>query len=262
MREMAERAWFVLARALGGMLRSARYSEVRIVSSSGVHEVRKRRRPWAPILVALGAPLVRVLDTGVRVLPRREWEAREGAMYRDVHGAAVRAEADGTLVLPHLGGETLASILDDAEVDGTERARAIELAAVALADFHARGFSHGDAMAENVVVDLDAGVARWFDFETVHDARRSIDWRRADDLRALLATCLLRTERAALAETIARVLDAYGDDRLTPLVAASFVTPLRRALIFHLGQAPLDYRTFREIGRVLGVRVGEGSGRG
>ena len=50
-----------------------------------------------------------------------------------------------------------------------------------------------DAMAENVLVDLDAGVARWFDFETVHEASRPQIWRRADDVRALLATCLLRT---------------------------------------------------------------------
>ena len=55
------------------------------------------------------------------------------------------------------------------------------------------GFTHGDAMAENVMVDLEAGVAHWFDFETIHDSRRPMAWRRADDVRALLVTCLVRT---------------------------------------------------------------------
>ena len=63
-------------------------------------------------------------------------------------------------------GETLATLLEDPELEESVRKRAIELAVVALAEFHHLGFTHGDAMAENVMVDLEAGVAHWFDFET------------------------------------------------------------------------------------------------
>jgi hypothetical protein len=48
--------------------------------------------------------------------------------------------------------------------------RAIGHAVIALAELHHLGFTHGDAMAENVTVDLEAGVARWFDFETIHES--------------------------------------------------------------------------------------------
>ncbi len=41
---------------------------------------------YAPLLVWLGGPLVRLLDTGVRVLPQREWEERERQLYRSLHG--------------------------------------------------------------------------------------------------------------------------------------------------------------------------------
>ena len=128
----------------------------------------------------------------------------------------IRIDADGTLVLPRLAGETLATLLEDPALDESVQRRAIELAVVALAELHRLGFTHGDAMAENVMVDLDAGVAHWFDFETVHDAGRPMAWRRADDVRALLATCLVRTAPERLAETLRLILDVYADDGRDP----------------------------------------------
>src|SRR5688572_31720171 len=47
----AERAYFVLCRALGWLLRSAKYSNVRIVRQQGAIQVRKRRRSYAPLPV-------------------------------------------------------------------------------------------------------------------------------------------------------------------------------------------------------------------
>jgi tRNA A-37 threonylcarbamoyl transferase component Bud32 len=132
------------------------------------------------------------------------------------------------------------------------RERAVTLATLALAEFHRRGFTHGDAMAENVLIDLDAGVARWFDFETVHDESRPIDWRRADDVRALVATCLLRTIRKRRAKILRLIVDGYADERLTRLLAASFAPVVRRPLVFHLAQAGLSFQCFREIASLLG----------
>jgi tRNA A-37 threonylcarbamoyl transferase component Bud32 len=173
------------------------------------------------------------------------------------------------LVLPCLGGKTLASLLEDPELEESVRKRAIERAVVALAEFHHLGFTHGDAMAENVLVDLEAGVAHWFDFETTHDSSRPMAWRRADDVRALLVTCLVRTSPEKLAETLQFILDVYGDlsrrsceaakadEGVTGPLATSFTTVLRRPLTFHLGQAALSFEYFREIARLLRERVGE-----
>jgi hypothetical protein len=256
-RELAERAYYLLCLGLGRLLRSGRYSKARIVNEDGELRVRKNRLFYAPLLVWVGGPLVRILDTGARVLPQRDWEERERLIYRSLRGTSIRIDADGTLVLPCLAGETLATLLDDPELEEPVRKRAIERAVVALAEFHAQGFTHGDAMAENVLVDLEAGVAHWFDFETMHDSSRPTAWRRADDVRALLATCLVRTVPEKRAETLQLILDVYADEGVTRVLAGSFTSVLRRPLSFHLAQAGLSFQSFREIARLLRARLGE-----
>jgi serine/threonine protein kinase len=244
---LVERAYFLLCLSFGRLLRSAKYSEAHII---GEH-VRKRRRFYAPLLVSMGAPLSRILNTGVLVLPQRAWEEREREIYNTVHDAWIQVDDGRTLVLPRLAGQTLATLLEDPALAESSRMRAIEHAVVALADFHERGFTHGDAMAENVLVDLEGGIADWMDFETIHDSTRPMAWRHADDLRALLATCLLRVDRPKLAETLELILDAYGNQEITRLLVPSFASSLRRPLIFHLGQAGLSFQRFRDIGRLL-----------
>jgi hypothetical protein len=237
------------------MLRSARYSKTQIVYRNGGCQVRKSRTFYAPLLVWLGNGLLRVLDTGVRVLPQRDWQDREDQIYGDLYGTSVRIDVDGMLVLPCLPGEPLAVLLEDPQLQESVRRKAIERAVVALTGFHQRGFTHGDAMAENVLVDLQAGVARWFDLETIHDSNRPMAWRRADDVRALLATCLVRTEPGRLAETSQLILDVYADEDVTRLLDMSFSSVLRRPLTFHLAQAGLSIQYFREIARLLSARL-------
>jgi hypothetical protein len=185
------------------------------------------------------------------VLPQREWEDREQQLHRGLRGTSVRVEADGTLLLPYLAGETLAAVLDDPALDESARTRVIEGAVTALADFHQRGFTHGDAMAENVVVERHTGIAQWFDFETRHDPARSPIWQRADDLRALLTTCLVRIAREQRTDIVQIVLNAYQDEDVTRALAARLGSAWRRPLTFHLGQAPLSYDDFRELVRAL-----------
>ena len=112
-------------------------------------------------------------------------------------------------------------------------------------------------MAENVLVDLQAGVAHWLDFETMHDARRPSAWRRADDVRALLVTCLLRTVPVQRAGTLQLILDAYADEEVTRGLATSLSSVWRRPLTFPLAQAGLSLQSYREIARLLGERLGE-----
>ena len=251
MLELAERLYFGFCLLLGRLLRSAKYAKVCIVRRDGELEVRKRRALYAPLLVWLGGLLVRMLDAGVRVLPQREWEERERRLYIALRDASIRVDSGGVLVVPCLPGETLASLLENSELRESPRKEAIERAVVALRELHRLGFTHGDAMAENVLVDLEAGAAHWFDFETIHDTSRSGAWRRADDVRALLATCLLRTAPEKLAESLRLILDIYADEEVTPLVAAGFASVWRRPLALHLLQAPLSFERFREIDRLL-----------
>jgi hypothetical protein len=249
LKAIAERAYFLACLALGRLLRAAKYSQVARHES----QVRKRRASYAPFLIWLSVPLMRLLDTGVRVLPQREWHEREREIYRGVYGAAAWIDVDDTLVLPCFPGNTLAAWLEDAGLDESGRQTAIELATAALADFHRLGFTHGDAMAENVMVDLKSRTARWFDFETIHESTRHLNWRRADDVRALLSTCLVRTAPERLGETLQVVIDVYADEEVTRLVAEYFSSAFRRSLTYHLGQAALSCRFFRTIGGAVAL---------
>jgi hypothetical protein len=254
-RVLAARAYFALSLALGRMLRSARYSTVQIMRAGDQHLVRKHRRVYASLLIWMSGPLIRSLNGGVQVLPQREWEEQERTIYSILYNASVRVEGDGILVLPLVSGRTLATLLEDPALEQSIRKRAMEHAAVALADFHRLGSTHADAMAENVLVDLEARVAHWFDFETLHDASRPMVWRRADDVRALLMSCAIRTvpeERAGMLESI---LDVYADEEVTRLLAASFNTVWHRSLPLHLLQGAISYRCFRDMGRMLRERV-------
>jgi hypothetical protein len=254
-----DRAYFLLCSLLGWLLRSGRYSKVRIAEQGGELQVRKHRLFFAPLLLQIGGPLLAILDPGVRVLPERAWHERERRLSRILHGASIRVEIGGTLVLPWLAGRTLATLLDDPQLGEAARKRAIERAVVALAEFHALGFTHGDAGAANVIVDLEAGVARWIDFETIHAPSRPAAWCRADDVRALLVTCLARTAPEQRAGILLLILDVYPDRGVARLLALSFASIWRRALAFHLGQAGLSIEAFREIDRLLRVRRASGS---
>ena len=251
MQGAVERAYFLLCLVLGRLLRFGRYSRVRIVRAAGEPQVRKSRSFYAPLLVWIGGPLMWLLDTGMRILPQRDWAERERRLYRTLYGTSIEIDAGGTLVLPCLTGEPLARVLENQALDQSARKRAIERAVLALSELHRRGFTHGDAMAENVMIDLETGSARWFDFETIHQPDRPVAWRCADDVRALLVTCLLRTPPDRFADTLRLILDAYADEEVTRLLAAGFAALLRRPLTFHLAQAPLPFKSFREIGRLL-----------
>lgn len=250
-RELVSRAYFVLCLALGRLLRSARYSTATTVHREGAQQVRKRRLVYAPVLIWTGGLLLRVLDTGVRVLPQTDWEERECRTYRTLRRASIRIDAGGVLVLPRLPGRTLATLLEEAGLEEPIRKMAIDRAVVALAAFHRLGLTHGDAMAENVLIDLESGGASWFDFETIHDPGRPMAWRRADDVRALLVTCLSRTAPGKYAETVECILRVYADQDVTRCLARTFASVWRRSLTFHLGQAGLSFVDFREVGRLV-----------
>jgi hypothetical protein len=68
----------------------------------------------------------------------------------------------------------------------------------------------------------------------------------------LLVGCLLRTVSGKHAEAVQSIVDVFGDEGVKLHLAATFSSVWQRPLAFHLGQAALSYRCFREIGELLG----------
>ena len=153
--------------------------------------------------------------------------------------------------MPAIPGTVLAGYLKSANEANAQLA-AIAAAIRALRQLHETRvrfpdgdegfFSHGDASAENVIYELGSGLARWFDFETVHESLRPREWRRADDLRALTysVAALLPPNKFP---DLARSLRANYPD---PPVLRELVRHAERLRSksdpFHLGQTNIDYR--------------------
>jgi hypothetical protein len=84
-----------------------------------------------------------------------------------------------------------------------------------------------------------------------------VAWPRADDVRALVMSCVSRTAPTRRAETLKLILDVYDDAEVTRWLAANFDSAFRRPLAFHLAQAKLSFQAFREVGELLRARLGE-----
>ncbi len=167
---------------LGRTLQATDLCEITVSGSI----VEKRRTPAAYFLIPPGNLLLALHPVAVAVVNVEDWARWEGHLYRRLYGSVVRRDGQ-TLLLPRLPGEPVSDQLHDP--------RAMPAAVAALWDLHQRDLrglplSHGDAAVENVL--FDGRTARWFDFDAMHDQRRSPRLRHADDLRALLFSAVGR----------------------------------------------------------------------
>ena len=224
---------FLCAWAWGGCSGPRSTRRLRIVSTHGrrASQVRKHRLFYAPLLVWLGGPLVSILDTGVRVLPQRDWEDRERRIYRSLYGTSIRIDADGTLVLPYLAGETLATLLEDPELEesirktrhrtGGRRARRVPSAGIHPRRRHGRE-RHGrssrlESLAGSTSRPFMNRVARWpGDVPTTCEHCSSPAWSEPFPKQ--------------FAETLQLILDVYADEDVTRVLATSFTSVFRRPL--------------------------------
>ena len=208
--------------------------------------IRKRRSRLSQFLIPPGNLYLRLMGADSFVLAETAWHRWEAA----VSGA----QSDGRDVLiPRVRGEVLSAVLQSQKHSFAEKREAIRLAMQALRDLHSRQvslagslwmLSHGDATADNVRVDLEAGTAGWFDFDMRHRSRLSEHWRHADDLRAYVFSCASMLSEPS-AEFFAELIASHCDSD----ARCEFVTRLQndwqRPACFHLAQAPLYYGRYR-----------------
>ncbi len=183
--------------------------------------IAKRRRWFGPLLIGPGNLYLRLLGSGVRVLPRAEWRARERALYRRLHGIELETGPRGWLILPRWPGVVLADHARSRLDPAPARLRGLGAACRALWDLHrvelpradggCERLSHGDATIRNVVFDPGTGEARWFDFDTAHDPGLAPAWRHGDDLRALVYSAVESFADVPVALLLGTVQDAYAD---------------------------------------------------
>lgn len=219
------------AAAVAGLISRLPLNRVARVDRAGRVFYRKRRRWYAPGVIAAG----RLAGARFVVLSGAAWHQWESAVYRQVYGEAVAVGVGGALEVPARPGAPLAQLL--AAAPGAPGAlAACEAALDALADLHRRTvllpggeavrLTHGDARVANVTYDAASCTAYWFDFETVAP-HRPLAWRQADDLRALIysAAAIIGPARGAC---LARRAAAHYAGSPVPAQLRGIIAELRR----------------------------------
>lgn len=183
--------------------------------------IAKRRRWFSPLLIGLGNLSLRLLGSGVRVLPGAEWRARERAIHRAHYGIELEIGPRGWLILPRWPGVVVADHARRRLDPAPARLRGLAAASRALRDLHrvelpradgvVERLSHGDATLRNVLFDPGMGEARWFDFDTAHDPGLAPAWRHGDDLRALVYSAVESFADVPVALLLRTVQAAYAD---------------------------------------------------
>lgn len=243
-----------LGLALGGIV----LNDVRLVDRGGDPRALKRRRWYAPLLILGGRLYIRLSGVRIRVVPEREWLAREIRFYRDLYGETAEVR-DRWLDVPRRG-EALALYLRRPELTPADIRRAVASASGELHRLHrlvvrdgsaTRSFSHGDAGARNVAYDAASGRSHWFDFEMAHPPGGNRAWRQADDLRALLFSALALVPVSHRAGTAAALSAAYPDEEVRAALRERLAPGRLEADTYHLAQVRLGADEHESIRRLI-----------
>jgi len=249
-------------RALGLLMRHVKACRTRRQADAGQFI---RARTWyAACLIPPGNWYLTWLSTGVSILPTRRWLDWECRMHAEL-SPLLAQRAGRRLVLPRIAGESLADILSSPTPDPLHKDRAVRLAAAALVRTHrhhvlwpdgvTRPFSHGDATARNVLCDVAGGRATWIDFETLHDPRRTVAWRQADDLRALIWSAAESIGSGAYEALCTAILDSVSAAAVLHELAR--VAASGRPNVYHLAQGALSPTLHRRLCRILAAAIAE-----
>lgn len=238
-----------------------RLNSIHIIDVDGVPILAKRRRWYAPLLIAVGNGYLRQLAVGTRVLQNDLWFAWETQVYRTAYGRTLAKGEHRWLQIPLWIGPVLSDYLASPANSTSEKLQAMRLAARSLHRLHQlqvcwpdgvrRSFSHGDATVRNVVLTQRPVQATWIDFDMVHDEKQADQWRHADDLRAMLFSAAKWFSTELYGELVEATLTSYGVssviDTLTGIVRVSG----NRLNSFHLAQTGITYDQNRQFTEAL-----------
>jgi tRNA A-37 threonylcarbamoyl transferase component Bud32 len=208
---------------IGAIARVASWIAINQVAFGDDGLAHKSRRRWAWLPMFFGNGVLRLRSVPVEVLSSTDWIAREKLLSNLMGCDSVFAANSNSITLQRVRGIPLSEFLAGASADQCKET-AVAVALRALFEFHqCTNDSHGDASATNVMISEsgDEMTAQWFDFDLAHRKNSAIEFRYADDLRALLYTSMVHfpcdakprlIEMAREVYPTAKVWDAY--DRL------------------------------------------------
>lgn len=222
--------------------------------------IRKRRYFHSASLLKAAAIVPQAFGT-VRGLSLDEWHAWESQLWKKLYAHDLVYE-QGQLIFPVLTGEPLSDLLSCEETPMDRKLACVSAAAQSLRTLHQlsvmwpdgarRLFSHADAHAGNVLCSRDDMRAQWFDFETIHSAHLSADWRHADDLRALAYSAASQMSEEAWPDLARSIAQSYATVAvLAQLCAFAEEIAAVSPGVLHFSQAPMEMAKQRRFSREL-----------
>jgi len=251
----------IIAQFLGSLLSRVRLNVLEKREGIGsTHYLKKRRLYAAPLIIASNVYL-RISRTHVYFLSRRKWLLWEHQVYKEILGKESQISDHHTLVLPKLEGATLSDLLiskNECEVRTIEAVgwaiRAIETmhkCDINWPDGEKRSFSHGDAKVGNIICDLVSETCYILDYESIHDARMSSEWRHADDLRAIIYSAAEYIEPHFLNQLCRMAIRNYNDRAVLAQLKNYIETLKHCPNVYHFTQGNLGFEKKTSLDAIL-----------
>jgi serine/threonine protein kinase len=215
--------------------------------------VRKRRRWYAKWMILCGNRFLKETHDGVVVLPTTDWIQWERTVDHAMRRGLILPESSNfcCLVFRQIPGNSLRQVLCNKRISPEQQFRAIRWSLVALRALHQtalcpgrncfQSISHGDATANNVIVDCKNSSATWIDFDMRHQPTMPDLDRQTDDLRAFVFSVAAFLPAASYAQ-LTQLIHLHVNDFA---VIAHFQQRLKNEWadmsIFQLAQAPLRW---------------------
>lgn len=241
----------IAAQSFGKLLSRVPFNELEkrhLIEGAYYH---KKRCWYAPLLIIAGNAYLRLLRTHVRMLFLGKWLMWERRVYKELLGMELQPGDGQTLVMPYLEGSTLCDILRSDNGSDAEKLEVIALTVRTIKAMHKcqiiwpdgekRYFSHGDLTVKNVVCDLVSGSCFVIDYETIHDAKMSSEWRHADDLRTIIYSAAECIEPHLFSQLCRVTIGSYSDKSVLGYLKSYVKISKLRPNVYHLAQSPLGF---------------------
>jgi hypothetical protein len=236
------------------MLSMIRLHRVEFVSIDDVELVRKRRRCFTYLIIPPGNLFLKIARSPTVVLPSARWLEWERAIETSTQRNLVATDpiAKGTcLWCRRVPGISLRQLLADRDYSPEEKSDAIRWSLAALRLLHQsvvdwghgvrQSISHGDATANNVIVDVDNRAACWIDFDMRHQPNVSEADCRTDDLRSLIYSSAVRLPASYFPALADILVAANFDDAIIQRFRLRLTDEWSHLTAAQLAQAPLQW---------------------
>ena len=218
------------------------YSDQKQIIYNGKPYIRKTAGVKRSIWVCLGNFYLKILNSGIQILPNNQWIENEKFLYSAAHRLEVKITGN-KIYLPLIEKPNLGIFLLSKEKSPGQKMLAISRAVEDLylihqSEVHQKNFTHGDATAENVLYDENENRSYWIDFETFHAGTISLEEKKADDLVTFLYSLVKYSDDYQWQSLVTTVLNSYPDK--TIISAARDIVIKKRGWLFKMVQADTD----------------------